>query len=77
MKRNISVEDVQKGDAVYFYQNGLRTDLVIRVQKKKNGKGCIIHTERYGKIPFDDIQDVCTYDENGLKQKPIIGDLFI
>jgi len=76
MKRDISIEDIKKGNAVQFYKEGFRTDIVTHIQKRRKSKCYLIHTSRYGKIPFEMISDVFIYDGKTTTRKPIMGDLF-
>ena len=80
-KRDIAVEDLKEGNIIEFYDAGFRFAVVVKVQKKKSRKSkkisYIIHTDRYGRVPFDLVREIYVLDNGHTVIKPLLSDLFI
>jgi len=76
-KRNFSDEDINIGDVIRFYDNGWRDDVVTKIQNRRKGRCKLIHTSRYGKVPFDDVSEIYIYDNKRTVIKPLMDDFFI
>jgi len=67
-------DDIEVGNAVEFYNEGWRNDIVTskKVIKKRKSKRieCIIHLERLGKVNLESIRRVYFYDNKVIGLKP-------
>ena len=73
-KLKYAPEDIEVGNAVEFYREGWRADIVTKkkVTKKRKTKKieCIIFLERLGKVNLDKVRKVYFYDKQIIGLKP-------
>ena len=80
-RRDISIEDIAIGNIIEFYDEGFRFATVENINKikKKISKKVmyIVVTDRYGKVPFEKIKEIYTYDGHKTTPKSLMSDIFV